>query len=34
VWFHDILWPDGRPYRIDEVELIRKVVLAHGMPRA
>ncbi len=22
-WFHDILWPDGRAYRQDEVDLIR-----------
>ena len=24
-WFHDILWPDGRPYRAEEVELIRTI---------
>ena len=24
VWFHDILWPDGRPYRAEEAELIRR----------
>jgi hypothetical protein len=28
VWFHDILWPDGRPYRQDEVDLIRAVARA------
>jgi hypothetical protein len=26
VWFHDILWPDGRPYRAPETELIRLLV--------
>ena len=25
VWFHDILWPDGRAYRADEVDLIRDI---------
>jgi hypothetical protein len=25
VWFHDILWPDGRAYRQGEVELIRDI---------
>jgi hypothetical protein len=25
LWFHDILWAGGRPYRQDEVELIRAV---------
>jgi hypothetical protein len=30
VWFHDILWPDGRPYRTDEVELIRQVARRLG----
>jgi hypothetical protein len=25
VWFHDILWADGRAYRQDEAELIRAV---------
>lgn len=25
VWFHDIFYPDGKPYREDEVELIRKL---------
>ncbi|MFL5739554.1 MAG: cellulase family glycosylhydrolase [Flavisolibacter sp.] len=24
-WFHDIFFPDGRPYRQDEVELIRQL---------
>jgi hypothetical protein len=24
-WFHDIFFPDGRPYRQDEVQLIRKL---------
>lgn len=24
-WFHDILWPDGRPYRPDEAALIRRI---------
>jgi len=25
VWFHDIFYPDGKPYREDEVQLIRKL---------
>jgi hypothetical protein len=25
VWFHDLLLPDGRPYRDDEIETIRKL---------
>jgi hypothetical protein len=25
VWFHDIFYPDGRPYRPEEVDLIRKL---------
>jgi hypothetical protein len=33
VWFHDVLWPDGRPYRHDEVELIRRIAGAHGTRR-
>jgi Cellulase (glycosyl hydrolase family 5) len=28
VWFHDVLWSDGRPYRAEEVELIRRVARA------
>jgi hypothetical protein len=28
IWFHDILWPDGRPYREDEVALIRRTARA------
>jgi hypothetical protein len=24
-WFHDIFFPDGKPYREDEVNLIRKL---------
>ena len=24
-WFHDIFWPDGKPYRDDEVNLIRRL---------
>lgn len=27
-WFHDILWPDGRPYRPEEAELIRRIARA------
>jgi hypothetical protein len=30
VWFHDVLWPDGRPYREDEAELIRRVARGLG----
>jgi hypothetical protein len=30
VWFHDLLWPDGRPYREEEVELIRRVARRLG----
>ncbi len=29
VWFHDIFYPDGRPYRPEEVEFIRKIT-GHG----
>jgi endo-1,4-beta-mannosidase len=25
MWFHDIFYPDGRPYRPEEVEFIRKI---------
>jgi len=25
VWFHEIFYPDGRPYRAEEVDLIRKL---------
>jgi hypothetical protein len=25
VWFHDIFWPDGKPYDADEATFIRKV---------
>jgi len=28
-WFHDILWPDGRPYIDAEVRLIRQIMAAH-----
>jgi hypothetical protein len=28
LWFHDILWPDGRPYRQEEAELIRRMARA------
>lgn len=24
-WFHDIFWPDGTPYRKDEVDIIKKL---------
>ena len=24
-WFHDILWPDGRPYIDGEIHLIRQI---------
>lgn len=33
VWFHEILWPDGRPYRPDEVELIRQLAQAQSSLR-
>jgi hypothetical protein len=26
VWFHDIFYPDGRPYRSQEVDFIRGIV--------
>ncbi|CKU53718.1 putative secreted protein [Mycobacterium tuberculosis] len=29
VWFHDLLHPNGRPYRDGEVQTIRKL---NGMP--
>jgi hypothetical protein len=25
VWFHEVLWPDGTPYRQAEVDLIRRL---------
>lgn len=25
LWFHDIFWPDGRPYRKEETDLIKKL---------
>lgn len=25
VWFHDIFYPDGRPYRVREIEIIRQL---------
>jgi hypothetical protein len=25
VWFHEIFHPDGRPYRAEEVEFIRRM---------
>ncbi len=34
VWFHDILWPDGRPYRQEEADLIRHAARCHAGPRA
>jgi hypothetical protein len=30
IWFHDILWPDGRPYRDDEARLIRRIAATHA----
>jgi hypothetical protein len=24
VWFHDVLYPDGRPYREREAEILRE----------
>ena len=30
-WFHDIFWPDGRPYREAEIQIIQKLTTAqHG----
>jgi hypothetical protein len=29
VWFHDIFYPDGKPYRAREIEIIRQLT-AHG----
>jgi hypothetical protein len=34
LWFHDILWPDGSPYRADEAELIRRLARAQSSHRA
>jgi hypothetical protein len=28
-WFHDVLRPDGKPYKEDEVALIRRLTLEH-----
>ncbi len=33
VWFHDILWPDGRPYLQAEADLIRRIAAAHTKPQ-
>lgn len=30
VWFHELLHPDGSPYRADEAEVIRRLAGAHG----
>ncbi|HKD55238.1 MAG TPA: hypothetical protein VKB72_13565, partial [Steroidobacteraceae bacterium] len=30
VWFHDVFYPDGRPYRQAEVELIRNLTRSVG----
>ncbi|KAB2915095.1 MAG: cellulase family glycosylhydrolase [Hyphomicrobiaceae bacterium] len=32
-WFHDVLWPDGRPYRQAEADLIRRIAAAHAGPQ-
>lgn len=29
-WFHDILWPDGRPYVVAETHLIRQIAAAYA----
>ena len=29
-WFHDLLQPDGRPYRVDEIQTIRNLVGVAG----
>jgi len=29
VWFHEVLYPDGRPYRQREADLIRELATAH-----
>lgn len=31
VWFHEIFYPDGKPYRTEEVEFIRAMT---GKPKA
>ena len=31
VWFHEVLYPDGRPYRIAEVKLIHALT-GRGKP--
>ncbi|MGA2618581.1 MAG: beta-L-arabinofuranosidase domain-containing protein [Thermoguttaceae bacterium] len=32
LWFHDLLYPDGKPYRPEEIELIRKFPQQFRMP--
>jgi hypothetical protein len=34
LWFHDILWPDGRPYLPEEADLIRQIAGTHARPSA
>ncbi len=34
LWFHDLLYPDGKPYRPEEIELIRKFPQQFQMPAA
>jgi hypothetical protein len=35
VWFHDLLYPDGTPYRVREVETLRTLSsLPKGVTRA
>lgn len=34
IWFHDIFYPDGRPYREHEIELIRALTAqSNGIPK-
>lgn len=34
-WFHDIFWPDGRPYSEEEIQIIQRLTTAqHGRVRA
>ena len=32
VWYHDVFYPDGRPYREREVEIIKALTSGGPMP--
>jgi hypothetical protein len=33
IWFHDIFYPDGKPYRQREVDIIRALTAATNPPK-